>query len=354
MSQKVWVRQLFDAETWTYTYLVADPASKEAMLIDPVLEQTERDLQLVKELGFTLRFAADTHVHADHVTGSGRLREHTGCTTVSGPGGAECADQALTGGGSLQLGSLQVQVLATPGHTDDSVSYLVDGHVFTGDALLIRGCGRTDFQNGDAGQLYDAIHGQLFTLPDDTTVWPGHDYQGRSCSTVGEERAHNPRLTRDRDAFIQLMAELGLPAPKHIVRAVAANRACGMTEAENDDLEPGLQRLWTSARPSGNYRDLDVQDLPLPQAGLRIVDVREADEFDGPLGHLEGSERIGPGDLKAACEGWPRTQPVLLVCRSGRRSSMAAQALAAQGFSRVLNLRGGMIAYRQTSQTAQV
>jgi glyoxylase-like metal-dependent hydrolase (beta-lactamase superfamily II) len=225
----MFIRQLFDPESSTYTYLVADRAAGTAALIDPVREHVDRDLALIRELGLTLTHVFETHVHADHVTGAGRLRELTGATTVAGKGGATCVDLQLRDGEVVRVGDVPVTALATPGHTDDGVSYLVPGVVFTGDTLLIRGCGRADFQNGDAGQLFDSITRTLFTLPDETIVYPGHDYRGQTASTIGEEKRHNPRLAgRDRDAFIALMAGLNLPPPKKIAEAVPANRACGV------------------------------------------------------------------------------------------------------------------------------
>jgi len=223
-------RQLFDAESSTYTYLVADPTSRQAVLIDPVLEQTERELTLVQELGLTLTHVLETHVHADHVTASGRLRERTGCQVVAGAGGASCANVHARHGDEVRVGALAFKVLATPGHTDDSVSYLLNDRVFTGDALMVRGTGRTDFQNGSAGQLYDSITQVLFALPDETLVYPGHDYKGRTVTSISEEKRFNPRLAgKDRSAFIQLMAGLNLAPPKKIDLAVPANRACGLT-----------------------------------------------------------------------------------------------------------------------------
>jgi sulfur dioxygenase len=223
------VRQLFDAETSTYTYLVADEQSKEAILIDPVHEQVERDLRLLSELGLTLRMILETHIHADHVTSSGTLRERTGAQTVAGIRGAGCADLHLGHGETLRLGGLEVHALETPGHTDDSMSYLIAGHVFTGDTLLIRGSGRTDFQNGSAHQLYDSVTNILFGLPDSTVVFPGHDYKGFTSSTIGEEKLYNPRFAgKSREEFAALMANLQLPTPKKLEQSVPANRRCGM------------------------------------------------------------------------------------------------------------------------------
>jgi sulfur dioxygenase len=226
-------RQLFDQDTWTYTYLIADEATGQAAIIDPVLEQAERDVTLLDQLGLTLRYVLDTHVHADHVTASGSLRDRTGAVTVGSARGADCVDRKVGHGDRLELGSLVIEVLETPGHTDDSLSYRVGDEVFTGDALFVRGTGRTDFQNGDAGQLYDSITRVLFALPDHTRVWPGHDYRGHTVSTIAEEKQHNPRVAgKSRAEFIGIMNNLGLPRPKKIDEAVPANRGCGQTPAE--------------------------------------------------------------------------------------------------------------------------
>lgn len=222
------VRQLFDADSSTYTYLLGDRAAGVAALIDPVREHVERDLALVAQLGLRLTHVLDTHVHADHVTGAGELRARTGARTHASAIGAPCVDVALHDGDVVAIGDLRLTALATPGHTDDGVTFALPGAVFTGDTLLVRGCGRTDFQNGDAGALYDSVVGRLFTLPDATIIYPGHDYRGHTSSTIGEERAHNPRLAgRSRDEFIALMASLALPPPRKLAEAVPANRACG-------------------------------------------------------------------------------------------------------------------------------
>ncbi len=222
------IRQLFDPETSTYTYLVADPVTRDAALIDPVREQVGRDLELVRELGLRLTHVLETHVHADHVTGAGALRDLTGAKTCASAAGAPCVDVQLLHGSVVRVSLVEITALATPGHTNDSLSFCVPGAVFTGDGLLIRGCGRTDFQAGDAGALYDSITRTLFALPDETLVYPGHDYHGRTVSTIGEERRFNPRIARKtREEFIGLLARLDLPPPEHIAEAVPANRACG-------------------------------------------------------------------------------------------------------------------------------
>ena len=225
-------RQLFDDDTSTYTYLLADEDSHEAVIIDPVLEGVDAYLALLHELGLTLAYALDTHVHADHVTGAGVLRRKTGCHTgLSVHAGVACADLMLREGAEIRVGGIVIQVLETPGHTPTCLSYVAEGMVFTGDALLIGKCGRTDFQGGDAGALYDSITGKLFALPDDTIVYPGHDYEGRRQSSIGEEKRNNPRLQRTREDFIRFMNALNLPKPRHIDKAVPANRTCGERQA---------------------------------------------------------------------------------------------------------------------------
>ena len=223
-------RQLFDRESSTYSYLLADLASQEAILVDPVLEQVERDRQLLQELGLTLRYCFETHVHADHTTGAGELRAATGCLNiVPDHAQVDCADQSIRHGETRQVGWVTVEAIATPGHTDSHMAYLVNGtHLLTGDALLIRGCGRTDFQSGDAGTLFDSITQQVFTLPDSTLIYPGHDYRGQTVSSVQEEKRWNPRFVgRSREEFQQFMAGLNLPNPKKMMEALPANERCG-------------------------------------------------------------------------------------------------------------------------------
>ncbi len=223
-------RQLFDPQTSTYTYLIADSQSKEVLLVDPVLEQVERDLKLIQELGLTLRYCLETHVHADHITGTGKLRELTGCLgIVPDQAQVDCADRMLKNGEELNLGEIVIKAIATLGHTDSHNSYLVNqDRVLTGDSLLIRGCGRTDFQSGDAGTMYDHVTQRLFTLPEQTLVYPGHDYRGFTVSTIKEEKQYNPRfLGQTRESFIELMGNLNLPDPQKIAEAVPANQLCG-------------------------------------------------------------------------------------------------------------------------------
>jgi glyoxylase-like metal-dependent hydrolase (beta-lactamase superfamily II) len=228
-------RQLFEPESSSYTYLLACPDARSALLIDPVLETVERDLATVQALGLTLAWTVDTHIHADHITGAARLRALTGCRVASPPGVAG-ADRIVSEVEPLQAGSVTVRALFTPGHTAEHHCYLVEGggaaRLFTGDLLLIGGCGRTDFQGGDCATLYRSVHERIFTLPDETIVLPGHDYRQREASSVGEERAANPRLGGGRtiEEFAAIMAALDLPPPKKLAVAVPANRRCGQLD----------------------------------------------------------------------------------------------------------------------------
>jgi glyoxylase-like metal-dependent hydrolase (beta-lactamase superfamily II) len=222
-------RQLFERESSTYTYLIASRPGGEALLIDPVKTELGKYLQLIDELDLRLVFAIDTHVHADHVTGLGDLRAATACATLMGAQSkAECVSRKISDGELLEVDRLELRALYTPGHTDDSYSFVMKDRVFTGDTLLIRGTGRTDFQNGDPSAQYDSLFGKLLRLPEQTLVYPAHDYRGWTVSTIGEERAHNPRLqVRSRRDYVELMQGLRLPNPKQMDVAVPANLACG-------------------------------------------------------------------------------------------------------------------------------
>lgn len=330
----MFLRQLFDGDTWTYTYLLADPQTKRCLLIDPVRDHVTRDLKLIDELGFKLAYVFDTHVHADHVTAAGVLREKTGCKVVCGERGPESADMRLSDGAKIALGDVELRVIATPGHTDDSASLHIDGHIFTGDALFVRGNGRTDFQNGSAEQLYDAITQRIFTLPDDTQIWPGHDYKGHTVTTVGEEKRFNPRLANKTKAeFVKIMDSLGLPAPKYLHEAVPANREVGLgvgPEATN-----------------GRFEEVDGSAVDDVLGSVRVIDVRERHELTGELGAIAGAEHVAMSEVSARAADWDRAAPLLVVCRSGRRSRQVCEQLVSLGFTHVTNLRGGMLDYRE-------
>ena len=222
--------QLFEHESSTYTYLLMDSESKEAIIIDPVSETFERDFRLIEELGAKLKYVLETHVHADHVTGAGKLREKTSCKVCVGSGAKiSCADILLEDSQELSFGSFKIKALSTPGHTDGCTSYYCEGRVFTGDALLIRACGRTDFQQGSSARLYDSIHQKLFSLPEETIVYPAHDYKGVTSSSIGLEKKFNLRLGggKTKEDFVKIMSELKLSPPKKIEIAVPANLLCG-------------------------------------------------------------------------------------------------------------------------------
>ena len=229
-------RQLFDPKTSTLTYLLGDEATRQAVLIDTVLEQVDRDLAVLQELDLKLAYTLETHIHADHVSGAQRLRELTGCLiSVPDPTKLDCADLLVREGEPLQLGKLRIEPLHTPGHTDVDFCYRVNDRVFTGDTLLIDGCGRTDFQSGEAEALYRSVHDKLFTLPGETLVYPGHDYNNRRVSSIEQERLRNPRLGGGKtlDEFVAIMVALGLPRPAQMDRAVPANLGCGRSGASS-------------------------------------------------------------------------------------------------------------------------
>ena len=230
MKNSLILRQLFDQESSTYTYLLADSKSKEAILIDPVLEKVDRDLRLISELGLKLKYTIETHTHADHITGATRISQSTGAKKVAGKfSGSECADIYLDDLDQLQFGEHKLKALATPGHTDGCTSYYVEGMVFTGDALLIRSNGRTDFQQGSSERLFESVKSKLYSLPDETLLYPGHDYKGETVSTIGEEKLYNTRIkaSTPKEVFIKTMSELNLAQPKKIHEAVPANLKCG-------------------------------------------------------------------------------------------------------------------------------
>ena len=328
-------RQLFDRVSCTYTYLLGDEASGEAVLIDPVAETVERDMRLLDELDLKLRWILETHVHADHVTGAGTLRAETGAQSVlAHNAGVECANVAVRHGDTVQFGGQTLEVRETPGHTDGCLSYVLrsdDGatRVFTGDALLIRRCGRTDFQQGDSRTLFKSVREQLFTLPDDTIVFPAHDYEGRQSSTIGEEKRFNERLNLDIDVdeFVGIMDALDLADPAQMDVALAANLACG-------------SRGWSQMAP-----EVATEDL----GRFRVIDVREPHEFCNELSHIARSELLPMGQVAETMGGWDKETPLLMVCRSGRRSGIICQDLANAGFREVYNLDGGMIAWNEAA-----
>jgi sulfur dioxygenase len=343
-------RQLLDPETSTYTYLLADAATRDAVLIDPVLDRIERDTRLVEELGLHLAYALDTHVHADHVTALGSLRERLGVRTVISEGaGVGCADDLVKEGDTVRFGGYGLEVRETPGHTAACLSYVTTDRTmaFTGDALLVRGCGRTDFQGGDAHVLYRSVHEKLFTLPADTLIYPGHDYQGRTVTTVAEERRWNPRLGADKTCaeFVSIMHELALSYPKNMDVALPRNWRCGMAIVTG---EPAPGKRWAPVEMSaGGIPEVAPEWVVAHRQEIRLVDVREPDELTGELGHIAGVEPLPLAHVPGPLAGAPRDRPIVFVCRSGGRSGKAALAIGALGCEQVASMRGGMLAWNQ-------
>lgn len=338
-GRRMLFEQLKDPDTSTFTYLLADLQTGDAVLIDPVLAQIERDIDRLEYHGLTLRYTLDTHVHADHVTAAGALRDRFQCQTVlSAQAGVRCADVVLADGEEVRFGAYGLTARTTPGHTQGCVTYVtLDKKIaFTGDALLIGGCGRTDFQGGDARTLYRSIHAQVFTLPGDTLLYPAHDYKGRCVTTVSYEIEHNDRLgaARSEDDFVAIMDNLKLAYPKHIDRALPLNMGCGLdgstTEAEGvpcREVEPG----WVYEQ----------------RESVTLIDCRELHELVSELGHAAHAECIPQADVRSVVSGWKRDRPIAVVCRSGARSRQVALSLAEDGFTDVTSVRGGMMLWNE-------
>jgi glyoxylase-like metal-dependent hydrolase (beta-lactamase superfamily II)/rhodanese-related sulfurtransferase len=341
-------RQLADPTSSTYTYLLGDKESGEAILIDPVYDQVLRDAALLEELGLRLAWTIDTHVHADHVTGAWLHKTRAGSRIAySRKSGAQGADRYLDHGDTVAFGKRFVEVRATPGHTDGCTTLVLDDRTmaFTGDCLLIRGCGRTDFQQGDPHALFRSVHSQVFTLPDECVIYPGHDYRGLTATSVAEEKRFNPRLGRDigEDDFAGYMKNLGLPHPKQIDVAVPANLRCGRPEGR---AEPCVQTWAPLTLTFAGIHELQPAAFEECGPDVQLVDVREANEWSGPLGHIENAKFIPLAELPARAGELDRDRPVVAVCRSGARSAQAVVILQRLGFTRVANLAGGMIRWR--------
>lgn len=342
-------RQLFDPSSSTYSYLLADGRTHEAVMIDPVFEQVRRDAALIEELGLMLVATLETHVHADHVTGAWLLKRRTGARIMlAAASGAEGADRTLAHGDRIAFGGRRLEARATPGHTNGCLTYVLDDRsmAFTGDCLLIRGSGRTDFQGGDPQAMYRSIREQIFTLPEDCLLYPAHDYRGLTVTSVGEEQRFNPRLGGEAAIgdFAGYMNNLRLAHPKKIDIAVPANLRCGRP-AEDRDLP--AEPLWAPLRLSfAGIWEIDPHGLEEHARAVQILDVREADEFAGPLGHIAGAVLIPLGELAARAGELAHDRPIVTVCRAGSRSAQATVILKEAGFADVANLTGGMLRWR--------
>jgi glyoxylase-like metal-dependent hydrolase (beta-lactamase superfamily II)/rhodanese-related sulfurtransferase len=350
MLSSVIFRQLIDAETSTLTYLLADEATREAVLVDCVFEQHLRDLAMLRELELELRFTLETHVHADHVTGAWLLKQSLGSQiALAAKAGAEGADLGLGSGDRVRFGTRHLDVRATPGHTDGCLTFVLDDQsvAFTGDALLIRGAGRTDFQQGSARELFHSVREQIFTLPPDCLLYPGHDYNGRTVTTVAEERAHNPRLgdgVREQD-FVGYMENLGLPHPKRMDAAVPANLQCG--RPDDPESAPHAPDWGPVIRTFAGVWQIEPEWVHRNAERLALVDVREPEEVEAsPMGRLPGSIVIPLRELRDRVDEVSRDRPVICVCPAGARSAIAAGILEKAGVREVANLRGGILAWR--------
>ena len=335
-------RQLFDADTGTFTYLLADVPSRKGLLIDSVFEQHGRDLALIRELGIDLVASIDTHAHADHVTGSWLMHEATGSAIgLAAVARAENVNLPLAHGDRVAFGSRFVEVRATPGHTDGCLTFVLDDQsmAFTGDALLVRGCGRCDFQQGNAHTLWSSITEQILSLPDACLLYPGHDYTGRTVTSVAEEKAFNARLGGDateRD-FVGHMENMKLPHPHKIAEALPGNLRSGKPR------EAGTTPAWAPlSRSYAGLPELSPAWVVAHQGDVTVLDVRSAEEFQGPDGRVAGSLLIPLPELESRSSEIPTGRPLVVVCHSGSRSALATQQLLKAGRQQVANLRGGL------------
>ncbi|MFQ5773576.1 MAG: MBL fold metallo-hydrolase [Kiloniellaceae bacterium] len=335
-------RQLFDSVSCTYTYLIASRRGGEALILDPVLEKVERYLQLLGELDLRLVKAIDTHVHADHITGLGALRDRTRCITVMGEqSGVDVVSVRVADGDRVDIEGLGLQAIHTPGHTDDSYSFLMGDRVFTGDTLLIRGTGRTDFQNGDPAAEYDSLFNKLLRLPDETLVYPAHDYKGDTVSTIGEEKAFNPRLqVGSVREYVDIMNNLDLPNPKMMDVAVPANLQVGLAQ---DEVEA---RGWslTCEEAMGLVGHADIVLVDLRDRSERERHGEIAGSVHAPYPDLERNVR--PGGLLhelAVATG----KRLVFYCAYGERSAMAVQAAQEAGLNNACHVKGGLDAWKK-------
>jgi glyoxylase-like metal-dependent hydrolase (beta-lactamase superfamily II)/rhodanese-related sulfurtransferase len=334
-------RQLFDSVSYTYSYLLAGRTGGEALIIDPVIDKVDRYLQLIRELDLRLVKAVDTHLHADHITGLGALRDRTQCITVAGEHSrVDVVSMRVADGDRLRIEGVELEVIYTPGHTDDSCCFRMADRVFTGDTLLIRGTGRTDFQNGDARAQYQSIFGRLLKLPDETLVYPGHDYKGDSVSTIAEERRFNPRLqVKSAEQYVEVMHSLKLANPRMMDVAVPANMKVGLHQEEIS------RRGW--ARTAEEALQI------IGQTDVVLIDLRESGERERH-GTIPGSLHVPYASLEAStCQGGALHElaksggkQLLFYCAFGERSAMAVQAAQDAGLQAACHLQGGLAAWK--------
>ena len=354
-------RQLFDPTSSTYTYLLGDSTTGEAVLIDPVFEQVRRDAALISELGLKLLWSLETHVHADHVTGAWLLKKRLGSEiALAAASGAAGADRLLEDGDRVGFGKRSLEVRATPGHTNGCVTYVLDDEsmAFTGDCVLIRGSGRTDFQQGNARELYRSVRSRIFSLPESCLLYPAHDYRGLTVTSVCEEKKYNPRLGGEigEGDYAGYMKNLDLPHPKKIDEAVPANLRCGQpgNEGPGNSAAALEDPSWAPLRFTfSGVWEVEPHWLEENLSTVRVVDVREPNEFSGPLGHIRGATLVPLGDLAAKAKELPKDKPIVAVCRAGSRSAHATAILQKAGFTEVANLPGGMLRWRGEGRSVE-
>lgn len=342
-------RQLFDQVSSTYTYFLADEKSREAVILDPVFELHARDLALVNELGLKVKFAMDTHCHADHVTGAWLMKQATGCQIVlSKAYGAKNVDKEVGEGDTILIGERKLTVLSTAGHTEGCLTFILDDRsmAFTGDCLMIRSAGRTDFQQGSASKMFHSIRDKLFTLPDSCLIYPAHDYDGRMVSTIGEEKEYNTRIggKANEADFVGLMKNLNLPHPKKIDIALPANMRCGMPE---NGIYPKLASWGPVEQTYDGVFQISTEWLVGHLSEVMVIDVRTPDEWRNEPASFPGWVQISLDDLTRNVESLPKTKPIITVCRSGKRSAQAVMLLRKKGFENTANLKEGLFAWNK-------
>jgi sulfur dioxygenase len=341
-------KQLFDQTSGTYTYLLADAQSRDAVLIDSVYEQHDRDLSLIRELQLNLRASIETHCHADHVTGAWLMRHALGAHIYAAEkSGIDTLDRSLRDSDVIQFGARVLTVIETPGHTDGCVSFVLDDQslVFTGDSLLIRGCGRTDFQQGSAHALYHSIKHKLFALPDACIVYPAHDYSGRTASSIGEEKQLNPRIggQANETDFVGYLQNMRLPHPKKLAVAVPANLQAGRPSDDQIPKPPAWAPVVITY--SGNI-EISPQWVAAHVGEVHILDVRTKHETDEERARIKNAQLIPIDELHARLNEVPKDKPVMTICRSGKRSVLAFTILRAAGWDRVANIQDGLLRWQ--------
>ena len=361
------VEAFFDPATSTVSYLLNDPATRQCAIIDSVLDydpksgrtrtdSADRLVARVRELGTTVQWILETHVHADHVTGAWLMKQKLGAAiALSAQSGAEGADRMLQDGDRVEFGRRSLEVRATPGHTSGCITYVLDDEsmAFTGDCVMIRGSGRTDFQQGDARALYRSVRSRIFSLPESCTLYPAHDYRGLTATSVAEEKKFNPRLGGEiaEADYAGYMKNLDLPHPKKIDEAVPANLRCG--KPGNEAVLPA-DPDWAPLRFTfSGVWEVEPNWLEENLANVRVLDVREPNEFTGPLGHIRGATLLPLGELAAKAKDLPRDKPMVAVCRAGSRSAHATAILQKAGITQFANLPGGMLRWRAEGRSVE-